>query len=419
MSLPPPPDPGARIPEQAVAPVPVAPVPVAPAPVAVPSAAGYALHRPGAEKPPAVPVVERAHHHFLRTPRGRWWKSLLLLLAVGAAFLVISVLASFALFLDVAVGWVDEADITLDSVPVGPWLFLANNLALAAFIPASMLLQWAITGQRPGWLSSVTGRFRWGWLLRCLAVVVPLWLLVLGLGFLLEPPGEAQLDGRGLFLLIAVLLTTPFQAAGEEYAFRGLIPRVVGSWIPNSGVAFIVGAIPANLVFMLLHGAADLWLNIFYFSFGMLLSVVVWRTGGLEASVAIHVVNNLVALLPIAFLGGLEESFQREAGAAGPEVLISLAGLLIAAGLIVLWARLGKVRRLGAPAAGWVPEAAPAPAGVFGSPVPMPAYGMPPAPVPASPTAQPQPAMPAPSAPAPAPEPAESAPRHGGFAPPS
>ena len=71
---------------------------------------------------------------------------------------------------------------------LGPPGFLYLNLALAALIPTAGLSIWVAHRIRPRYLSSVAGGLRWKWLLRCLLVTLPVWLLYTGLGFLAEPP---------------------------------------------------------------------------------------------------------------------------------------------------------------------------------------------------------------------------------------
>jgi membrane protease YdiL (CAAX protease family) len=50
------------------------------------------------------------------------------------------------------------------------------------------------------------------------------------------------------------------------------------------------------VVFALFHGVQNPWLFGSRLVFGLLAGILVWRTGGLEAAVAIHVINNLCAL---------------------------------------------------------------------------------------------------------------------------
>lgn len=149
-------------------------------------------------------------------------------------------------------------------------------------------------------------------------------------------------------LLVGILLTTPLQAAGEEYAMRGLLPRVFGAWISHRGVSLVVGVLVSSVIFMLVHGAADPWLNLLYFSIAVIFSYLTWRTGGLEAAIALHIVNNLLSLLPVPWMG-LEGIFDRSAGVAGPEVLFNLAAMIAAAAVIDRMARRRGLPRETAP----------------------------------------------------------------------
>ena len=47
-----------------------------------------------------------------------------------------------------------------------------------------------------------------------------------------------------------MLVTTPLQAAGEEYGARGLIMRSAGSWVASPVPGLIIATIVPSLVFM-------------------------------------------------------------------------------------------------------------------------------------------------------------------------
>jgi membrane protease YdiL (CAAX protease family) len=101
----------------------------------------------------------------------------------------------------------------------------------------------------------------------------------------------------------------------------------------------VVSTAITGVGFMLLHGAGDPWLNAFYLYFGVLACVLTWRTGGLEAAIALHVVNNLAGLAWVPFTG-IEGLFDREAGVGDPAVLLQMAIVtLVAAGLLWLGSR--------------------------------------------------------------------------------
>ena len=280
---------------------------------------------------PSLPVDERDYYAFWRAPRYRWWKGLLAAGLAGVTFVVLSTILSF-------VGWaLDDVDwsVVLEGriPPVGPGFFLANNVALALCIPVSMLAAWLCVQQRPKWLSSVEGGIRWRWLLSLLPVLFPLWLVVLGGLTLLGPLEDVRVRDHTLVMVLAILFTTPLQAAGEEYLVRGLLGRAVGSWFGHPVVgAFAATAVTAG-VFMAMHGAGDPWLNAYYVVFAVAGTWLTWRTGGLEAAIVLHVVNNVSAMVLLPFID-FSDMFNREAGVADASVLINMALVLAGVGLV-------------------------------------------------------------------------------------
>ncbi len=310
---------------------------------------------PTVTRPSALPTGPRAYHHFLRTPRARWWKGLLAILSLLASYLLLSVLLSFAgVAIDVATGRSSAGDLANGKVTLTPVLFLVNNLALAAMVPLSMLLQWACYGVRPRWLAAVTGAFRWRWLARAAVLVVPIFVVYVTLLYLLIPHSSGQLgalSADAALMLVIVLLTTPLQAAGEEYGFRGLITRAAGSWFASPVVALVVATVLANVLFMIAHLATDPWLIVYYFVFGSALGIIAWRTGGLEVPILVHVTNNLFLLIPAALYGDLSQAFERGPGTGGPIMLLPM-GILIAMIFVVeWWARRHQVVRVSTPEA--------------------------------------------------------------------
>lgn len=269
-----------------------------------------------------LPVVPREYHEFFRTQRFRWWKPLLsILMFAGTWFVVSAALSAFAIAYDLSTGRA-----TWDGLAAGqvtPMIFASNNVALALGIPLAGLAGWAVFGQRPRWMSSIVGGFRWGLFLRFAAIAAPIFALGMGLSVLLSGGLELTWNDDSGFLIVVILATTPCQAAGEEYGVRGILARSVGSWFGSTRVGLLVATVVTSMVFMLLHGAGDPWLNVYYFSVGVACSLLVWRTGGLEAAVALHVCNNMISEITLPF-GGLAEMFDRGAGTAGPETLIQM-----------------------------------------------------------------------------------------------
>lgn len=297
---------------------------------------GYAMPPPVTLNPAlvtALPIEERTYPAFYRTPRLRWWRPIVAALAVGfVALLAMAIPAVIGMVIDGA-DFVQMAQ--TGTFSLGPWGFLGNNVGLALLIPIAMLGQWLFFGQRPGWMSSVVGRFRWGWFARCVAVVLPIWLIMLGVETALVglPTDLAWRPTSGL-MIVGILLTTPLQSAGEEYLMRGLEQRLVASYFRADILGWIVATVVSSVTFMRLHGADDPWLNLYYFSFGVAASWIGWKTGGLEASVAVHVVNNLLseALMPWTDFSGM---FERGVGTADATILIQVAVMTVA--VVLIW----------------------------------------------------------------------------------
>lgn len=166
---------------------------------------------------------------------------------------------------------------------------IAAHLGLATLIPLTLLVVRYFHQVRPGWLVSVRPGLRWRYLLVNLAVATVVLNLVLiasvwGQGWELRPQ-----PGFGWFL-VAIILTSPLQAAAEEFLFRGYLMQALA---PVGGAWF--GVVASALIFAAFHGAQNLPLFLDRFGFGLLAGVLVVRTGGLEAAIAAHVVNNVFA----------------------------------------------------------------------------------------------------------------------------
>ncbi|MPM52593.1 hypothetical protein SDC9_99353 [bioreactor metagenome] len=313
---------------------------------------------------PSLPTTPTSYASFWRTPRWRWWRPVVALaLGVVAMFVLALVRSAGAIAFDISRGRLttqDLANLGLDQLTAS--VFLANNLSLAALILVAFFISAVIFKQRPGFLASVTGSLRWGWLGRCVLIVLPLWLIYIGFDWFLtaEAGGfdDLAVNQDTWLLVVGILITTPLQSAGEEYGFRGVVNRAIAGFFRNEKAGLVAGLIVSSGVFMWAHSASDLWLNLYYFSFGAASCILVWRTGGLEASIVMHVVNNLLseAFLPFSDISGL---FDRSSGAGGPDVLIGMAVIAVAPALIIWQARRRGIAITAAPAASMQAPAAP------------------------------------------------------------
>lgn len=275
----------------------------------------------------------RPYQQLLRGPRFSWWRALLVF-ALALAFMV----AAFSLttLAMMALGLEHHLEAMLEGDQMSPVTFGIGNLVLAALIPFAMLSSRIAHGRgAAGALSSVAGRIRWTWLLRCMALLTPLFALYVGLDLLLDPPGEPQHPEWAL-LLVLILFTTPLQAAGEEYFARGLILQNVGSFFADRRLAAVAAAIPSVLLFAAAHGSADPWIFVDLAIFGTACTVLALRTGGLEAPIALHAINNVVGMIATVLIGGWNAGFVGPGSEGKPmEPLLTLVACGIAVPLIL------------------------------------------------------------------------------------
>ncbi len=309
---------------------------------------GYGYPTPLPTRPDPLPAAGTEFHQFLRTGRNRWWKGALAIgLLVVGYLLVSTVLGLVAYVFETATGRIDPATLAENPLVVTPLVLLAINLSTASMIPLSMLLQWAFYGQPIRFLHSVRGFFRLDLLKRMALIIVPILVIyVLASSFLLPSPPAGPFTAESVGLLVVVLLTTPLQAAGEEYGARGLIARASGSWVANPRIALIVSTVVSATLFMLAHGAGDPWLIVYYFFFGVAMSVVVWRTGGLEVATLIHTVYNMLLFgVAIAMGQDLGAGLDRSDGSAGPWILFPMVVVAAITVLVCWWAQRHRVDR--------------------------------------------------------------------------
>lgn len=302
-----------------------------------------------------LPVVPTPYHHFFRSPSYHWWRSFLVLGLVTVLVVVAALVITLpVVFYEIESGALTQETLSPDTLKVTPLLFAANNVILGLLIPISMFATWVCFRTRPGWLSSVVGRIRWK-LLFALAGICLVPYGALTAWDLSQSMGELSWQPSSVFMIATILLTTPFQAAGEEYGVRGVLNRAVAAWVPSRLGGLLLGGFVSAVVFMLMHGAGDLWLNIFYFMFGVIAARLAYATGGLEAPIAFHVVNNFAAevAMPFTDISGV---FDRSAGSASVGAFVTqLVVVVLAWGLMELVAWRMRVTRESVPSTGGLP----------------------------------------------------------------
>ncbi|MFI6325185.1 lysostaphin resistance A-like protein [Nonomuraea sp. NPDC050556] len=267
------------------------------------------------------------YDHLGRNAANAWWRPILGTLIIGAGFFVIG---AVVIVLGVLVGMPLGIRTTsnpeqLFSDPV--YNLVVVLLSIAAVLPLVFGTAALLQRRRPGTLSSVAGRLRWGWLLQCagLAAValvlgqVAQYVVLLVTGE--DTTGFVEWGGWAKFLpgMIVIVLLVPFQAAAEEYIFRGWFIQAFGAYIRNPLPGILLG----SAAFTSMHGYTG-WGIVDVFTFGAIMGWLAVRTGGLEAAIAMHVMNNVMAFGLIAAAGQLEKAMEQ-----GDVPWQSLAGTVV------------------------------------------------------------------------------------------
>ena len=284
------------------------PAPPAPEPGAVNRTA-----RPG----PAVVDPARPFGAHLRMS---WWKPLVLLVTLPVV-LVLTQWSAF-LFVGVLVGSDDPL-----STEFTPEKALAANLAIGVTgLVAVLMLVWlsgvpwrALFSHRRAFDGLRLARYSVGAALvvgaamAVVAVVAP------------ESAGWTgfAITGTTLALLAVTLLTTPFQAAGEELMFRSVLLPAAASWLRAVRPALVLGLVVSSLGFAAVHGSTDPWLAGYFTVVGLSTGLMAIISGGMEAPIAFHVVNNVIAgVLTNVMAGGGTSTIDRATDTGGPSLLI-------------------------------------------------------------------------------------------------
>ncbi|MET3960574.1 membrane protease YdiL (CAAX protease family) [Marmoricola sp. OAE513] len=264
------------------------------------------------EEPRSYPLV-------LRTAAYRWLQPATgIVLAVLTFALFAPLIGQAVLAVAIAVdhdgAFAPAFNEALDLDPVTWQGLLYLNLLLAFLVPATWAIVRLVHGVSGKFLMSVKPGIRWRFFWACAGLALVAVALQLTLGAILggdqnSLSGSAnKATGTLLAMGLVVLLTTPFQAMGEEFLFRGYLMQAFGALTRRPWVAVLL----TSLLFALAHGVQNAPLFLDRLSFGLMAGYVVVRTGGLEAGIALHVWNNLFAFGLALGLGDITETLNVE-----------------------------------------------------------------------------------------------------------
>lgn len=283
--------------------------------------------------------MEYAYHRLARSrPRYRWWKPIVTGLIGAAFYLVLSIAYALAFVVlaitvpDVFGDFIERLQaMSLDLADPVTFAFAVGSIAL--MLPAVLLARLIMGPRSVGLLSSVAGRLRWRWLARCIPLAVLVYGVVFAVSFLaLDPamgaePTPAVVSSTTWLLIVLAVILTPLQATAEEYVFRGYLMQSVGGWLRHPAWAILL---PVPL-FAIGH-QYDIWglLDVSIFAIGA--GYLTWRTGGLEAAIVAHVINNTTL-----FVLGAFELTDLNADAGSPLALLTTAVIMGSFTALVVW----------------------------------------------------------------------------------
>ena len=324
-----------------------------------PSSAGYGSWPapvPAAPPLPRFPHPEpRPYHLMLRTWNYRWWRPTVGVVVVAFSMFIITPLVflpvlALGVYAEGGPFWQKFQDAaTLKTVDPAALLYL--NLVLGSMIFVTWFVIRVFHRMRPRWLMSVQPGIRWKFFFACLGIAVVALVAQVLVGQLL--PGDADTGTGGklnhftassLAVGLIVLFTTPLQAAGEEYVFRGYLMQAIGALFRFKWVAILVTA----TIFALMHGVQNFPLFFDRFMFGLIAGLAVTITGGLEAGIALHILNNFLAFGVAVAFGDLTQTLT-VSEVSWWNILLTLTQSGVYLGLVVLLARKMDVQTMTRP----------------------------------------------------------------------
>ncbi|NLI85726.1 MAG: CPBP family intramembrane metalloprotease [Propionibacterium sp.] len=180
---------------------------------------------------------------------------------------------------------------------------VATHLAIGSLVVLCMYIMRYVHQRHPRWLCSVQPGFRWRYAVACALVSVVVLNGVYWVSRANDMPTWQASDHLGWWLL-AIVLTAPLQAAGEEFLFRGYLLQISGMISRSPWLAVAISA----TIFAAMHGTQNIPLFVDRMGFGLIAGALVVTTGGLEAAVAAHVINNVFAFGYAAAAGGVAQA---------------------------------------------------------------------------------------------------------------
>lgn len=181
------------------------------------------------------------------------------------------------------------------------------NIFLFSWFPIGLFINWIVFKSSPGNLMSVAGKVRWKWLFHCIIVMLPIMTTVIIIQNFIEEPVSLTFNMSTLTAVAISFIFTPLQCMGEEMLFRGWAIQTFGPFFKNKKTGWIVIGLLASAAFSLAHNPSTFLIGIELFAFALISCVLIYVTGGMEACIVMHAINNVVLFSITNLSGGAVE----------------------------------------------------------------------------------------------------------------
>lgn len=225
----------------------------------------------------------------------KWHKPLVTIILSAVIFFILTFVlgAIFQLaFGDISAGLSDSYE-SLNTL--GP-ASLFSYMILVITIPAIYLASRIVKDRPFSSYASSLGGWRWKLYFKCMAVPLVIYVLF-NIASSLTDGSAINIQQISPLMFIAFAITIPLQCIAEEYLFRGLIMQSFGSWFNIPILAIIIQA----LAFGATHSYNSIGVVTIILG-GVVYGLLAWKTNGIEASSALHTINNLTVFITI-YLG--------------------------------------------------------------------------------------------------------------------
>lgn len=244
--------------------------------------------------------INKNIHAYATYPRQfspyKWYKPLLVgLIGIVMYFIASSILALCGYAINIMKGMGTEAlsgmmsggyDTMNTYTAAGAIISLGS---IAVIIPVLMLANRIINSRPFSSYSSSRGGFDFKIFFKCLLAAV----VLVGVPLSIQALFFDQHSGIVQFTVVGFILCTilvPLQCVAEEYFTRGYLLQTFGSWFKIPVLAIILQAV----IFAALHPYNIIGVISTLIS-GLTFGFCVYITNGIEASSAMHIVNNMLA----------------------------------------------------------------------------------------------------------------------------